>query len=105
MRRIQSFLLLIWLMSALTTTAHAQWATRRVEHDWRVRIGGNSYGLTQEFFSTFSTTAGTKTTIIYLGPHTYSTNLPAVWVTGLTLLPLGMVSFFLVSNLRNKSGS
>jgi hypothetical protein len=89
MRKTRRLLFLIVLACAIPTTSQAQWALHYVKHDWRVAIGGGSYGLTEEFSSFFSPTVGTTTTTIYLGGITWQTSLPAVWVVGLPLL--GMV--------------
>lgn len=103
MRRIRLLVLLIWMIWVLPGAAHAQWAIRRIEHDWRVRIGGNSFGLTQEFFSTFSTTIGTRTTNIYIGQFTVHTRLPAIWVAALAVTLVGTACIFAIPNLVDKN--
>jgi hypothetical protein len=102
MREIRQVLLMVWLIGTLPVAAQAQWATSRIEHDWRVTINGNSYGLAQEFFSTFSTVLGTRTTTIYFGQHTFRTSLPAVCVAALTVASVGAVPFLLLAILRPK---
>ena len=100
MRKFSQFLFLVAMIGTLPIGAHAQWATSRVERDWRVTINGSPYGLTQEFFSTFSTIVGTRTTTLYLGPHTYRTRLPAVCVATLAVVPLvGAVALLLFAML------
>jgi len=89
MCKIKQLLLVVMFIGALPVAAHAQWATSRIEYDWRVNIGDNSYGVTQEFFSTFSTVIGTRTTTIQFGHHTFDTRLPAVCVAALAVLSLG----------------
>lgn len=91
MPRMRQLLLIIALLGALPIATRAQWATHYPEHDWRVSIGGNSYGLQQEFFSTVSLTLGTHTTTIYFGRHTFRTALPAVWVVTLAAVAIGIV--------------
>ena len=86
---------MIGLLVTSPVAAQAQWATSRIEHDWRVTITGNSYGLTQEFFSTWSTVHGRRTTTIYFGQHTFRTRLPALSVAALTFAFVGIVAFFL----------
>jgi hypothetical protein len=100
MHNIRKLLLMIVLVGALPIAAHAQWATSRIEHDWRITINGNSYGLEQRFTSTYSLTLGWRTTTIFFGQHTFRTNLPAVWVAALALAPLVAVAFFLVAGSR-----
>jgi len=90
-RKIRRLLVMPGLIGALPIAAHAQWAILRIEHDWRVTINGNSYGLTQEFLSTWSTVHGTRTTTIYSGQHTLRTRLPAVCVAALALAFVGTV--------------
>ena len=102
MRKIRQLFLMIGLISALPVGAHAQWATSRITHDWRVTIAGNSYGLTQEFFSTWSTVHGTTTTTMYFGQQTLHTRLPAVCVAALALAFVGAVPFFLFAMLPRK---
>ena len=99
-RGFRKLFCLLLLLTTFPIAAHAQWATSRVEHDWRVTIGGNSYGLEQRFSSTYSLTLGWRTTTIFFGRHTVRTNLPAVWVASLALAPLAAVSLFLVATLR-----
>jgi hypothetical protein len=105
MRRIRLLLLIALLLGALPLAAHAQWATSRVEHDWRITINGNSYGLEQRFTSTFSLVDGWRTTTIYFGRHSFRTSVPAVWVAVLTLSPLAAVALFLVATSRRGHGT
>jgi uncharacterized membrane protein len=100
MHRIHKLLLMVVLVGALPIAAQAQWATSRIEHDWRITINGNSYGLEQRFTSTYSLTLGWRTTTIFFGQHTFRTNLPAVWVAALALAPVVAVAFFLVAGSR-----
>jgi hypothetical protein len=103
MRKIRQVLLMVWLIGALPVTSHAQqWAISYIEHDWRVTISGNSYGLTQEFLSTVSTVVGTRTTTIYFGQHTFHTSLPAVCVAALAIASVGAVPLLLLAMLRAK---
>jgi hypothetical protein len=99
-RGFRKLFCLLLLLTTFPIAAQAQWATSRVEHDWRITINGNSYGLEQRFTSTFSTVAGWRTTTIFFGQHTFRTNLPAVWVAALALAPLLAVAFFLVAGSR-----
>jgi hypothetical protein len=99
MRKIRLFLLIAWVVLSSPIAAHAQWATSRIEHDWRVSIGGSSFGLTQEFFSTFSTTFGSRTTVIYFGRYTVRTGLPGVCVVALAITLFGTACLFLVTKV------
>ena len=101
-RNIRQLLLMAGLIGALTVTAHAQWATSRTEHDWRISINGNSYGLTQDFFSTWSTVHGTRTTTIYFGQRTFRTRLPAIGAAALAVASAGAAALFLFTMLPVK---
>ena len=72
-------------------TAHAQWASKIVEHDWRLKLGENSFGLLQEQID-----VGVKyrVTSICLGPCKITTGLRAGYIVALVLVPLGVVGFF-----------
>jgi len=99
MRKIRLLLLMMWMVLFLPIAAYGQWATSRIEHDWRVSIGGSSFGATQEFLSTYSTTLGTRTTVIYLGRYTIRTGLPAGWVAVLAVSFFGTACVFLITKV------
>jgi hypothetical protein len=75
----------IWI---IPLAAQAQWASSEIEHDWRVSIGGQSFGLQQQvtYFATPGL-GGQRTTTLYLGPYTTTTRLPAAFVAAGVLLP------------------
>src|ERR1041384_2474321 len=102
MRKIRQLLLMAGLIGFLPVAAQAQWATSRIEHDWRVTINGDSYGLTQDFFSTWSTIHGTRTTTMYFGQDAFRTRLPAVWVAALALAFVGAAALALFAMLPGK---
>ena len=77
--------------------AHAQWGISYNEHDWRITVGGKSYGLVQEFCSFTSITNGFRQTTIYFGPYTTATRFRAPWVTVVLLLPLGGAGLLLLT--------
>jgi hypothetical protein len=92
--RFRPIVLIVVLLCASTIKGHGQWAIRYAEHDWRITIGSQSYGLVQEFFSTYSRVHGTRTTFIYFGSHTFRTRVPASWITAFAALALTLVVVF-----------
>ena len=86
----------------LSATAHGQWASSVVDHDWRVTIGTNSYGLQQRTTYTLALgVGGTRTTTLHLGRYTTTTRLPAVPLVALVLLPTGLGAFCLLARVAH----
>jgi hypothetical protein len=97
MRKTWQFLLVTLAFCSLPSAAHGQWASACTEHDWRVTIGGRSFGLVQKSVYTVSLSLpGCRYTTIYLGPvGTTTTRLRAPYVAAAPLLPLGAAGIFL----------
>lgn len=96
MRKIQKLFFVAWTACILPTAAHAQDGGYFIpEHDWRLSIGGTSYGLLQTTWST----RPTRTTTICLGHYTFNTHLPAAGVAAMFLLPTGVLGFLLLRGL------
>src|SRR5689334_15735390 len=92
LRIIRLLLTAMILVGAIPQTANAQSFSSYIEHDWRVTIGGNSYGLVQEVLMPF----GLRTTAICVGRHAFTTRLraPSVAAFGLMLLAGAGLYFF-----------
>jgi len=91
--KIRQFLLLAVLMSAPSTAARAQNYRHYVEHDWRINVGGNSYGLVQEVLGP----PDRRTTSICLGGRTFTTRLRATHMATLMFVLLVAAGFFLLA--------
>ena len=106
MRQIRHLLLVTLVVCALPIAAHAQWATSSNEHDWRLTIGGNSYGLLQRvtYFASYGV-GGIRTTTICLGPYTANTRLPAAYVAAMMFLPVGATLFLLARLFPQRRGA
>ena len=103
--RIALVTVVIVILCAVPSIAHAQWAHGYIEHDWRVIIGGNSYGLVQQVTDTTGV-GGYRTTTIYLGPYRTTTHFRAAYFAVALLLPMaagGVLSVvrLLASNKRS----
>ena len=81
-------------------------ATSSNEHDWRLTIGGNSYGLLQRvtYFASYGV-GGIRTTTICLGPYTANTRLPAAYVAAMMFLPVGATLFLLARLFPQRRGA
>lgn len=90
MRKMRLFLLLA-LVWALPVATHAQWLYTKTEHDWRLTIGGYSFGLVQKAIHTYTLNQPSyRETTIYLGPvYTTTRRCRAPCVAALLLLPAG----------------
>jgi hypothetical protein len=98
MRKIRQLLLATLMACAFPLAVYGQWASNYKEHDWRLTISGNSYGLVQDI--TDWGLGPIRATTICVGPHTLSTRFPAVYiVAALTLLPMGV---FLLTSPPNR---
>jgi len=95
-RTLQGLLLLIVLLCVCPVTAQAQWACKYAEHDWRLKVAGGSYGLVQEIFKP----GDIRTTTVFIGRPTFSTPIPAAFVSVIAVVPLGMVGLFLLTRVR-----
>ena len=105
MRRVRYVLLILLAVCAFPLGSSAQWAVGYTEHDWSIKIGGNSYGLIQRYFN-----AGIpmRTTTIYLGPYTAHTAVRAVVLAVAALVPTVAAGAFVFIKLlpgADKRGS
>ncbi len=83
---------LILAVCTMPLAAQAQWATGHTEHDWRISVGANSYGLLQEEVYTIDLVHGTRITTIYFGSRTWTTTrFRADDIAALSLLIVGAV--------------
>jgi hypothetical protein len=58
------------LTAAWAVPARAQWATSRVEHDWKITIGGQEFGLTQlAVYVTSLEHVNHRETTLHMGPY------------------------------------
>ena len=105
MRKFRKLLLVTLFVCVLPAAAHGQWARGRIEHDWRVAVGGYSYGLVQRASDTTGQDWGwCRTTTIYLGPYTTTTHFRAAHVAMVLLLPIGAGGVLLLTRPRNRGG-
>ncbi|SRR6266540_362545 len=105
MCRIRQCFLVILAAFAMPIAAHAQWATSRTEHDWRVSVGVNSYGLLQQEVYTIDLVHGYRVTTIYFGSHTRSTTrFRADYVAVVTLLIVGTAGVLSSKKLLSGKG-
>ena|ERR1035437_2827308 len=92
MCKIRQLLFVILVVCAMPIAAQAQWAFSRTEHDWRISVGANSYGLLQQEVYTIDLVHGTRITTIYFGSHTWATTrFRADYIAALSLLIVGTV--------------
>jgi hypothetical protein len=100
MGKIRELLLVALAVCALPRAAHAQDGGYIItEHDWRLTIGGTSYGLSQTAWGKAGRYSGHRTTTIYLGHYTANTRIPAAYVAVTFLLPAGVMGFVLLPAL------
>jgi len=99
MRRIRHCFLMSLLVCASPFVAHAQWAATITEHDWRLTVGGHSYGVVERVRYVGVRLGGKRTTTIYVGRYTAETRLPAALVATVTLLPVGVLGLFVLRGL------
>src|SRR3954447_14835475 len=104
MREIRQLLLVALMLCALPLTGRAQWATTRTEHDWRLAIAGNSFGLIQEAIYTVSLESPNyRRTTIYLGP-VYTTTTPfQVPHIALVLLLVGATGLVVLAGIKRRT--
>ena len=96
--RVRHLVLAACLVCAWPGIASAQWASTRIEHDWRMTIGGSSIGLVQRavYFVDLDH-VNHRETIIYLGPFsTITTRFRADHIAVATLAVVGMIAAFVV---------
>jgi hypothetical protein len=109
MCKIRQLFLTALVLCALTVEAHAQWASSSTEHDWRIAVGGCSFGIVQQAVYTISLSfPSSRHTTIYFGPvGTITTRFEAPFVAVVLLLPVGATAAFLVTRLLsgNRRGS
>lgn len=108
MHRMRQLLLIILAVCALPVVAHAQDGYfhyfRRTEHDWRVSIGGSSFGLLQE--TIYNGVPIGRETTIYCGPlGKTTTRLRAPYIAVVLLLPVAAAGVLLVRGLSGKNES
>ena len=101
MRKIRQLFLISLAVCVLPVAAHAQWASSKTEHDWRLSIGGHSFGLVQQAVYTVSLGSPSyRRTTIYLGPfYTTTTRFRAPWLAVVLLLPVGAAGVFVLARL------
>ena len=105
MCRIRQCFLVILAAFAMPIAAQAQWATSRAEHDWRIFVGANSYGLLQQEVYTIDLVHGYRVTTIYFGCHTSSaTRFRANYGAVMTLLIVGTVGVLSSKKLLSGKG-
>ncbi len=104
MREIRQLLLVALMLCALPLTGRAQWATTRIERDWRLAIAGNSFGLVQEAIYTVSLESPNyRRTTIYLGPvYTTTTRFQASHIA-LLLLLVGATGLIALAGIRRRT--
>ena len=71
-----------------------------IEHDWRITIGGNSWGLRQMV----QQPGEHRLTMIELGPWMFPTRLRAAEVAAIALGPMVLVVAVTMSRWRRKAG-
>lgn len=80
--------------------AQSQWASGYTEHDWRVSVGANYYGLLQQVVYTTDLVHGYRTTTLYFGTHSWlTTRFRADYAAVVALVVLGIAGVLSSKNL------
>jgi hypothetical protein len=87
---MRTLFLTTFILCALSAAAEAQWATSRIEHDWRLTVGESSFGLVQTaVYMTDLEHVNHRVTTIHLGPFvTTTTRFRAPQIAAAVLLLL-----------------